>query len=36
MKFYNLQQMGRPREYSAQWNKSEKDRYYILPLICGI
>ena len=36
MKFYHLQQMDRPREYSDQWNKSEKDRYYILPLICGI
>ena len=36
MKFYHLQQMDRPREYSDQWNKSEKDRYCILPLINGI
>ena len=24
------------REYYAQWNKSEKDNYYVVSLICGI
>ena len=28
--------MDGAREYNAKWNKSEKDKYHIISLICGI
>ena len=28
--------MDRPGGYDAKWNKSEKDKYHMLSLICGI
>ena len=28
--------MNRPREYHAWWNKSDKDKYCIISLKCGI
>ena len=28
--------MDRFGRYYAQWNKSEKDRYWMISLICGI
>ena len=36
MKFCHCNNMDGPREYYAQWNKSEKDKYFMLSLICGI
>ena len=28
--------MGVSRKYYAKWTKWEKDKYYVLSLICGI
>ena len=28
--------MDRPRDYHAKWSKSEKDKYHMISLICGI
>ena len=28
--------MDEPREHYAQWSKSEKDKYYMIALKCGI
>ena len=28
--------MDGAREYNAKWNKSEKDKYHMISLICGI
>ena len=28
--------VDRPREYYAKWNKTEKDKYCTISLICGI
>ena len=27
--------MNGPRQYYAKWNKSEKDKYHVISLICG-
>jgi len=29
-------EVGGAREYYARWNKSEKDKYHMISLICGI
>ena len=28
--------MGRPREYHAKWSKTDKNKYYMILLMCGI
>ena len=28
--------MDGPREYHTKWNKSEKDKYHVISLICGL
>ena len=28
--------MDGPRDYRTEWSKSDKDKYHIIPLICGI
>ena len=28
--------MDRPRDYHTKWSKSDKDKYHIISLICGI
>ena len=28
--------MDGPRVYHTKWNKSDKDKYYMISLICGI
>ena len=27
--------MGGPRDYHTKWSKTEKDKYYVISLICG-
>ena len=28
--------MDRPRDYRAKWSKSEKDKYHVISLMCGV
>ena len=28
--------MDGPRDYHTKWSKSEKDKYYMISVICGI
>ena len=28
--------MGGPRDYHTKWSKSEKDKYHMISLTCGI
>ena len=36
MKYCHFSSMDGPREYHTKLNKSEKDKYYMIPLTCGI
>ena len=36
MKYCHLQQIDGSRDYHTKWSKSDKDKYYMISLICGI
>ena len=35
LKSCHLWHMGEPKGHNAKWDKSEKDKYHMISLVCG-